>query len=634
MDDTKDIELVESGGNTDPTPGKPAVPPPETVRWFLRLLFRHFIILSFALIALVVSVVANVILPFAAGKAIDDVEEDALVSWLLVLLAILTVGAIGSFFRGSLFAFLSEIISKETRFDLFRSILGQPISFFDTHGSGTLVSLFSSDGVLLQLSIARQLPNLSRFSLQVIFGVGFLFFLSWDLTLVMLVSVPFLGIAGIVFSRWIRKLSTDMQNSYGSISHHCEETFESIHTIQALGIEDRHKEQFSAHSGLLYSIGKRLSVAWGSFQGTTEWIAYAGVLVVLWYGAKKAKDNDITKGELLSFLLFTVITAHAMGGISHVLGDLFRGLAAAERIRSMISSRSNASSSTSMEEKEEEEEEEDDTSLVVAAGVRETAMKEPYEVANGIQAEIRFDNVSFAYPSRPDHVVLDHLNLSIPFGKIFAIVGASGTGKSTMIQLLMRFYEPLDGTIHIGGRQISKISLRTLRQQVAYVPQSVHLFSGTVLENISLQSPGEMKEEDHENMVRCARIAGVDDFVHSLPSEYLTEIGEKGACLSGGQRQRIAVARALYRKPEILVMDEATSALDVESEQLIQRALIDLQEQLTVIVIAHRMATVQIANKIVVVEDGHVVEEGTHQELMDREGSHYAKLLTSSDGFN
>ena len=535
--------------------------------------------------------------PFFAGKLLDTASGrgnfiiDDVNTIALVLIGILLLQSGFSFTRVYAFARVSERSLADLRHAIFHKILALPVPFFDSRRVGELVSRITSDVSVLQDTFSVTLAELLRQSLTLIVGVGVIFFLAPKLTLFMLATFPVLVVLALVFGKYIRTLSKKTQDKLAQANVIVEETLQSVNMVKSFTNEAYESGRYK--NALLESVRIALQTARyrGFFFSFVILAIFGGIVGVMWFGAIQIQKGEITVGELTSFVLYTIFIGGSMAGLGDIYGQVQRAIGASERLLEILD--------------QQEEREKGKIQNFKAKG------------------DITFSDVAFSYPTRQEMPVLHNIDLKINAGEKIALVGHSGAGKSTIINLLSRFYIPLNGEIKVDGINIHDIDLKAYRSIIGIVPQEVILFGGSVKENISYGKTGASDEE----ILRAAKRAHALEFIDRFPEGIETTIGERGIKLSGGQRQRIAIARALLKDPAILILDEATSSLDAESEQLVQLALDELMQNRTTIIIAHRLSTIRKADKIYVLKGGKVAESGSHEELSTISNGIYNKLL-------
>jgi ABC transporter fused permease/ATP-binding protein len=548
----------------------------------ILLLFTSGILLSF---------------PYVAGKLIDVASGKG--SWLLnditsialALIGILLVQSIVSFFRVYFFATVSERTVADIRTHLYQKLIRLPITFYDSKRTGELISRITSDVTMIQDTFTVTLAELIRQTSILIIGLGLIFYTMPSLSVFMLATFPVLILAAMFFGRFIRKMSKKTQDALANASVVAEETLQSVHTVKAFTNEQYEIKRYRASMSAVVTVALKTATYRAGFISFVIFALFGGIVGVMWYGATLVQNGELTVGDLLSFVLYTTFIGGSIAGLGDLFGQIQKAIGASERILEIL------------EETEEVESKEQESI--------------------NIEGEIAYENVTFSYPTRKEMPVLKNISFHVPHGSKVALVGQSGAGKSTIIQLLMRFYQPDTGKILIDGKDNQSYSISALRKHIGIVPQEVILFGGTILENIRYGKPDATEDE----VVEAARQANALDFILSFPEQFDTIVGERGIKLSGGQRQRIAIARAILKNPSILILDEATSSLDAESERLVQDALEKLMKDRTTIIIAHRLATIRKVDRIYVIGDGQITEQGTHDELTNDEEGKYSQLV-------
>jgi ABC-type multidrug transport system fused ATPase/permease subunit len=547
--------------------------------------------------------------PELVGKLIDvaqgkeiDFPVKSLEGIMFMLIGILLLQSIFSFFRIYLFALVAEPAMADIRQSLYRKFMTLPMAFYDKKRTGELVSRITSDVSLLQDTFTVSLSELFRQVLVLVVGIGLLFWKTSELTIFMLLTFPVLIIIIIIFGKYIRTLSKKTQDALAQTNVIVEETLQALPMVKAFTNElfeaKRYKTQMSETVKLAISTAKYR----GLFVSTLIFGLFSGIVLVIWYGTTLVSEGTITVGTLLSFVLYTMFIGGSVAGLGDIYGNVQRAIGASERVLDILDEESEQAYSSEIQPKNE------------VSGANLTTP---------IQGEIQINNLQFSYPTRSDIQVLKGVNMEIPAGNRVAIVGQSGAGKSTIVQLLLRFYEFQGGEITVDGKKIESYELSHYRNHIAIVPQEVILFGGTIRENIGYGKTDATEAE----IMEAAKQANAWQFIQSFPEGLETLVGERGVKLSGGQRQRIAIARAILKNPAILLLDEATSSLDAESELLVQQALDKLMDGRTSIIIAHRLATIRKANTIYVLDEGTIAESGTHDELLREENGIYANLI-------
>lgn len=537
--------------------------------------------------------------PALTGKLVDAASGDS--DWLLrdinsialALLGVLFVQSVFSFLRVFLFARVSENSIADLRNALYSKLLALPMGFYDKRRTGELFSRITADVSQLQDTFSVTLAEFLRQILTLIVGVVIIFVTTPKLSLFMLATFPFLVILAFIFGRFIRKLSKKTQDELASANVVVEETLQSIQVVKAFASELFESLRYGKALRRVVDIAIKTAVYRGLFISFIIFALFGGIVAVMWYGASLVSEGTLSVGDLISFILYTTFIGGSIAGLGDLYGQIQKSIGASERVIEIL----------------------DETAENIAP-VREPALH--------LGGKVSFRNVHFAYPTRMELPVLQGLNFEIKPGEKVALVGHSGAGKSTIIQLIMRFYEPLSGSILVDDRPIHDYPLSAYRQALGIVPQEITLFGGSIAENIAYGKPDASMQE----IVRAARNSYAEEFINSFPEAYQTLVGERGIKLSGGQRQRVAIARALLKDPRILILDEATSSLDAESEGYVQKALDQLMQGRTSIIIAHRLATIRKVDRIIVLEQGRIVETGTHEELMAGSSSVYHKFVS------
>jgi ATP-binding cassette, subfamily B, bacterial len=527
------------------------------------------------------------LLDVASGKAkhFSSINQVA-----LVLILVLLIQSIFSFIRVYTFSIVSERGMADIRKTVYEKIVWLPMTFFDSRRVGELMSRITADVGTLQDTFSFQLAELLRQVITLIFGTAIIFYLAPTLTAFMLLTFPVLVIAALIFGKYIRTLSKKTQDKLAQANVVVEESLQSISIVKAFTNERFETNRYSNALNEVVSIAIRSSRYRGLFISFIIFALFGGIVAVGWYGASLVASGSITIGELFSFIFYTSFIGFSIAGLGDIYTQLQRSIGASERVLELL---------------------------------EQVDERESVENAINLKGKISFKDVSFSYPTRPDYQVLKSLNLQIEEGEKIALIGQSGSGKSTIINVLMRFYDVQNGIISIDNQNICDFNLSGYRQNFGIVPQEVILFGGTILENIQYGNPSASREE----IIDAARKANALEFIEKFPDKFETVVGERGVKLSGGQRQRIAIARAILKDPTILILDEATSSLDAHSEVLVQEALEKLMEGRTTIVIAHRLSTIKKVDRIFVIKDGQLAETGSHHELTQLNNGIYSNLL-------
>ncbi|MFD2199977.1 ABC transporter ATP-binding protein [Shivajiella indica] len=557
---------------------------PYKINFFIGMLF------------LLLSSLTLLTFPFVAGKLIDTASGEA---WLvndinsiaLILLEILLIQSIFSFFRVWLFAKVSERSMRDIRIALYSKLVQLPMTFFDKRRTGELISRITADVSMLQDTFSVTLAELFRQIITLVAGIIFLMVTTPKLTLFMLATFPVLIIIAMIFGKFIRKLSKQTQDELAAANVIVEETLHSIMTVKSFVGEEYESNRYRKGLNKVVNVALKAAGFRGAFISFIIFALFGGIVAVMWYGATLVASGDMSIGDLVSFVLYTTFIGGSIAGLGDIYGQIQKAIGSSERVLEIL------------QESPEES----------------TADHEAIPVKGTIQ----FKNVRFNYPTRPEVEVLKNINLTIPAGEKVALAGHSGAGKSTIIQLLLKFYPVQNGAVEIDGKSIKDWNLKQLRSNIGIVPQEVLLFGGSIRENIAYAKP----EATEEEIINAAKKANALQFISKFPEGMDTKVGERGIKLSGGQRQRVAIARAILKDPAILILDEATSSLDAESEALVQEALDELMKNRTTIIIAHRLSTIRKVDRIYVLKEGEIVEKGTHEELTLQENGFYANLV-------
>ncbi|MFN8300930.1 MAG: ABC transporter transmembrane domain-containing protein [Saprospiraceae bacterium] len=525
-----------------------------------------------------------------AQGAAPNVDLREIGAWLI---GILVFQGIVSYLRVMMFAQVSEKGTADIRVALYRRLISQPIVFFEKSRVGELVSRVTNDVEKLYNTFYFILAEFIRQIIILVGGIAVLLFMSPKLAGVMLATFPLIVVGAMFFGRWVRKLSKERQSQLGEANTILDETLQSIHAVKAFTNELFESRRYAKANDTVVKVSMRYAKGRAVFSVFIITMLFGALFFVIGFGMYMVQTGQITAGQLISFVTYTAIIGGAIAGLGNFYTELVGAVGATERVREILNSKS------------------------------EAELRPPTNHPAGhLKGVVSFDNVHFSYPTRSDVEVLKGVSFDIPAGKKVALVGQSGAGKSTIMQLLLQFHYPLKGQITVDGQSIEGYDLESYRGNFAIVPQEVILFGGTIRENILYGKP----EATEAEIIAAAQKANAWDFIKMFPEGLDTVVGERGIKLSGGQRQRIAIARAILRDPAVLLLDEATSSLDAESEKIVQEALNNLMEGRTSIIIAHRLATIRDVDRIYVLEGGKIVEEGTHEELSGRANGAYSSL--------
>ncbi|EKF18911.1 ABC transporter transmembrane domain-containing protein [Nitratireductor pacificus] len=547
---------------------------------------------------LVMAAIATLTLPLAVRRMIDHgfSESDSVFianyfSMLIVIAAVLALASAGRYF---FVITLGERVVADLRRDVFAHVTRLSPAFFDTVQSGEIVSRLSADATQVKSAVGATASVALRNLIMGLGAVGMMVVTSPRLSLIVVAAIPVIVLPLVAFGRSVRRRSRFAQDTLADATAYASEQIGAVRTLQAFTGENAVTKAFAGAIETAFAAARASILARSFLTFFAIFLTFASVVAVLWFGSRDVLSGAMTPGTLGQFLLYSVLAAGALGALSEVWGELSQAAGAAERMSELLA----------------------ETPAIVAPA-RPVALLEPARGA------VTFDAVSFAYPTRPERSALHGLSFTVEPGETVAIVGASGAGKTTVFSLLLRYYDPDTGRILVDGVDARDADPQALRAHMAIVPQDVTIFAATAAENIAFGRPDASRAE----IEAAARAALAHDFISEMAQGYDTEVGERGVTLSGGQRQRVAIARAILRDAPILLLDEATSALDSQSETLVQKALEHLMRDRTTVVIAHRLATVLKADRILVMDDGRIVEEGTHAALVAKGGA-YAKLAS------
>eukprot|EP00118_Oscarella_pearsei_P003549 m.14741 g.14741 ORF g.14741 m.14741 type:complete len:774 (+) comp25958_c0_seq1:25-2346(+) len=569
------------------------------LRRLLGLVGPDAYVLLAGFVFLLVSTGANSVAPLFFAKVIDGAVSEKMNEvnkWALILFLVFFAGSIGAMFRSYLFQLTGEAMVARLRKKLFESIVSQEVAFFDENRTGDLTSRLSSDTQVIQNTVTSNISMLLRYLLQIIVSLGLMFYLSWSLTLVLLSVVPAVSIGAVIYGKYLQKLRKKFQDKLGEAGTVAEESISSMRTVRSFSNEEKSMQDYGVKIDESFALGKKIAIGIGIFNGIIFSLIQGASVLVLWYGAKLLykRETDphsyLSPGELTGFMLYMLNIAMAFAFLSSLYGDFMQAVGASERVFNLIDRK---------------------PAIPIKGGNQLVSF----------EGSVQFDDVSFRYPSRPDTNVLRGVSFRVEPGTVVALVGPSGGGKSTIVNLIERFYESKSGTITLGGTDVTQLDPLWLRRRMAMVGQEPVLFGCSIADNIAYG-----KKAEQEEIEEVARQANAHEFITSFEDGYKTVVGERGIRLSGGQKQRVAIARALLMNPTVLLLDEATSALDAESEHLVQEAIDRAVVGRTVVIIAHRLSTVRNASKVLVVDKGVIAETGTHNELIEKDGV-YKRLV-------
>ncbi len=569
----------------------------SSYKWIAGYLMKEKRVFLPSLVALFATACLSLAFPYFLGQLIGgpadalsrDLDAEEVVAKantvVLQLVAILALQAFIAFFRVQGFIRSGESALNRLRSDLFAHLVVLPMSFFQEQRSGSLSNRVSSDLGVLRETLLTTVPQLVRQSVILIGGLVFIFIASWKLSLIMLGCVPVVVLAVAFFGRKVRGYSKEAQSSLADAGTVIEETVQGIADVKAFTNEKFEQSRYDRALGSFLLVAKRGAKNRAAFLSFVIFALFGTIAFVAWHGARMLADGDITQSNYILFILFSIFVGASLGSFPEIISQMQQTAGATDRLRELLDMSS------------EREGGDDAIQLSGAVGTK---------------------GLSFRYPSRPDVQVLRDVSFDVQPGQRIALVGPSGAGKSTVFGLLLGLMEPEDGQVLFDGKPATDVSLKSIRSQIAIVPQEVLLFGGSIRENIEYGKPGASDEE----IEAAAKQANAHDFITELPEGYETIVGPRGTKLSGGQRQRIAIARAILADPRVLLLDEATSALDSESERLVNEALERLMKGRTSLVIAHRLSTVRHADRILVFSQGRISESGNHDELIEKGGTY------------
>lgn len=560
--------------------------------YVLRYRGRAFL----ALIALTIAALTTLLVPVAVRRMIDfgfTPKGVALInSYFSVMIAVVAVLALASAARYYLVMTIGERIVADLRRDVFAHLLSLSPSFFDSSRSGELISRLTADTTQIKAAAGASVSIALRNVLMFLGAVVMMVITSPRLSGFVLLAIPLIVIPLVAFGRWVRRLSRNAQDTLADATAYASELVNAIRTVQAYTSERLAGDRFGRAVEQSYQAARTSTKARAVLTAIIIFIVFTSVVAILWVGSHDVLTGSISAGRLGQFVLYAAFAATGLGQLSEVWGEVSAASGAAERLFEIL-----------------------DVQSEIAAPATPRALAAP------ARGNIAFDHVSFVYPTRADVAALDDVSFAVKAGEKVAIVGPSGAGKSTLFHLLLRFYDPKSGTISFDGVPVRSADPRAVRAHIALVPQESVVFAASARENIRFGRP----EATDAEVERAAGLAHATEFIRRLPQGFDAQLGERGVMLSGGQRQRIAIARAILRDAPLLLLDEATSALDAESETLVQTALEGLMQDRTTIVIAHRLATVLSCDRILVMDQGRIVEQGTHTSLVAANGL-YARL--------
>uniref|UniRef100_UPI00398E794E ABC-type oligopeptide transporter ABCB9 n=1 Tax=Pristiophorus japonicus TaxID=55135 RepID=UPI00398E794E len=552
-------------------------------------------LLAAAFFFLLVAVIGETFIPFFVGKVIDGMVIQKKTSnfsgviFVMALIGIVSASSAGA--RGGLFTLSFARLNVRIRGLLFKSLLQQDIAFFDCNHTGDITSRLTSDTTVVSNMISQNLNVFSRNLIKCVGVCVFMFTLSWKLTVVTLLGFPVIMMVSKFYGKYYKGLSKQVQDALGQANNIAEETMSSMKTVRSFATEQIELNHYNEKLHNVYNLNKKEALAYTYYTWSSRFVAISVQVAILYYGGYLVVSGHITGGDLISFIIYELELGDSLESIGSVYTGLMQGVGAAEKVFEYMNHQPSVPNNGTL-------------------------------APEKLTGEVTFRNVSFAYPTRPDTQILKNVSFTLRPGEVTALVGASGSGKSSCVQLMENFYNPQTGEILLDDRPVHEYDHQYLHSQVVLVGQEPVLFARSIRNNISYG----LQECSLNLIVRASRMANAHGFITELKNGYNTESGEKGTQLSGGQKQRVAIARALVRHPRVLLLDEATSALDAESEYNVQQALFKVKQHCTILIVAHRLSTVEKAQKIIVLDKGAVAEQGTHEELM-KKGNLYFKLV-------
>jgi ATP-binding cassette subfamily B protein len=556
-----------------------------------------------AILALMLTAALSLTLPLAVRRVIDNFSTEnveILDLYFVAAIGVAALLALGTGLRYALVTRLGERVVADIRKAVFDRVIGLSPSFYETVMTGEILSRITTDTTLIQSVIGSSVSVALRNVLIFLGGMILMLFTSAKLTGLVLLIVPLVVVPILTLGRRLRVLSRENQDWIAASSGQAAETLSAVQTVQSFAQESVARRDFSDVTEKSFEVAKQRITVRSIMTVAVMFLVFAGVVGVLWIGTRDVRADQMSSGALVQFVIYAIMVAGAVAALSEIWGELQRAAGATERLVELLNATDKVNDPAA-----------------------------PKDCPAPLRGDVRFESVSFAYPSRPDRQALDAVSLAVKPGETVAFVGPSGAGKTTVMQMIQRFYDPQEGAIKLDGVDLREMQREDFRSQIAVVPQDPVIFSGSARDNIRFGRP----EASNAEVEAAAKAAAAHEFIEALSEGYDTKLGERGVMLSGGQKQRVAIARAILRDAPVLLLDEATSALDAESERAVQEAVEHLSKNRTTLIVAHRLATVKKADRIVVMQDGAVVAEGTHDALVAENGL-YARLarLQFTDG--
>ena len=556
-----------------------------------------------AILALMLTAALSLTLPLAVRRVIDNFSTEnveILDLYFVAAIGVAALLALGTGLRYALVTRLGERVVADIRKAVFDRVIGLSPSFYETVMTGEILSRITTDTTLIQSVIGSSVSVALRNVLIFLGGMILMLFTSAKLTGLVLLIVPLVVVPILTLGRRLRVLSRENQDWIAASSGQAAETLSAVQTVQSFAQESVARRDFSDVTEKSFEVAKQRITVRSIMTVAVMFLVFAGVVGVLWIGTRDVRADQMSSGALVQFVIYAIMVAGAVAALSEIWGELQRAAGATERLVELLNATDKVNDPAA-----------------------------PKDCPAPLRGDVRFESVSFAYPSRPDRQALDAVSLAVKPGETVAFVGPSGAGKTTVMQMIQRFYDPQEGAIKLDGVDLREMQREDFRSQIAVVPQDPVIFSGSARDNIRFGRP----EASDAEVEAAAKAAAAHEFIEGLSEGYDTKLGERGVMLSGGQKQRVAIARAILRDAPVLLLDEATSALDAESERAVQEAVEHLSKNRTTLIVAHRLATVKKADRIVVMQDGAVVAEGTHDALVAENGL-YARLarLQFTDG--